>query len=106
MKDRTPDIIYEFNLLYSMNYFPSITFDEINWKREVPVSDAVNFYIDYFRGVSREPEAVLKAKIEKYLIKISVNGMVIEKNTGRIGTMFWKVDLKETGDKFFTRLQS
>jgi len=91
MKDRPPDIIFEFNLLYAMGYFPSITFDEVTWERDVTVEDTVIHYLDYFSGVSDESEDVLKRKISAFIESLSENGIIKEKSVGNTGTLFWKV---------------
>jgi len=92
MKDRPPDIIFEFNLLYAMNYYPSLTFEKVAWERDVPVEDAVTHYMDYFSGVSDEPEEALRNKISSYIESLAADGTVHEKTVGRTGLMVWRVD--------------
>ncbi|MBN1291891.1 MAG: class I SAM-dependent methyltransferase [Candidatus Latescibacteria bacterium] len=91
MKDRPPDIIFEFNLLYSMGYFPSISFNEVSWEREVTVENTVTHYLDYFSGVSDQYEEELKPVIYQIAQSLSENGKLYEKNIGRTGTIFWEV---------------
>jgi hypothetical protein len=61
----------------------------------VPVEDAVQHYLVYFTGISHEPEAELKSNIESYITSISGHGVVTEKNTGRTGTLIWRVDSRK-----------
>ena len=91
MKDRVPDIIFAFNLLYSMDYYPSMTFNEVSWEREVSVENTVTQYLDYFNGVSDKTEDELTPVITKFVQSLSENGTLFEKNIGRTGTMFWNV---------------
>ena len=94
MADRPSDIIFEFNLLYAMKYFPELSFQESRWVREKPLADVVEQYVRYFTGVSPEPEDALREIITATLKPMARDGMISESNHGRTGTIFWRVGNK------------
>lgn len=91
MRDRTPDVIFEFNLLYAMGYYPDMSIEVVSFDRESPVEDAIKHYIDYFSGVADKPMEAVEPVIRGYLEGIAENGVVHEHTIGRTGTMFWKM---------------
>jgi len=92
LKDRPPDILFAFNLLYSLGYYPGITVEEVSWARDFTPGDALTHYLEYFTGVSDQPEAELADTIRSYLETLSVDGVIREKNLGRTGLMKWLVN--------------
>ncbi len=91
LADRPPDIIFEFNLLYSLGFLPDISFAEVSWDRRATVDDAVMHYVRYFAGVSPLSEDALEPPVRGYLESIADQGGVQEKSTGRTGLMTWRV---------------
>jgi len=91
MRDRTPDVIFEFNLLYAMGYYPDMRIEEICHERHTTVGDAVTRYCDYFHGVSERPRNEIEAAIRPRLEKLASDGVIREKTVGRTGMMIWKV---------------
>ena len=92
LQDHPADILIRFNLLYAMGYFPDIYFTEVSWQKTMSVEASLGYFISFFKGISTEPESVLRKKIMDYLEEIAVDGMVVKKNFGRTGTLCWLVD--------------
>jgi len=96
LHDHPAGILIRFNLLYAMGYFPDIYFTEIFWQKTMSVKASVNYFTRFFKGISTESESILTEKIRAYLTEIAVDGMVVKKNFGRIGTLYWRVDKTAT----------
>ena len=92
LRDNSDGILIQFNLLYAMNYFPNIYFTEVFWQKTMSVKAALEYFFHFFQRISTEPDSILRKKIRDYLEEISVDGMVVKKNFGRIGTMYWRVN--------------
>jgi SAM-dependent methyltransferase len=89
-KTYTPEIIYPFNLLYSMGYYPDIEFEENNSSQEVLVEDVqaeIISHIEMYTTITPE----IEAKIKNYLYSQAVNNKIVKKTKSRIGKMIWKV---------------
>ena len=92
LQDHPSGILIRFNLLYAMGYFSDIYFTEVFWQKRMSVEAALEYFFRFFQRISIESESILREKIREYLTEIAVDGMVVKKNFGRIGTLCWRVD--------------
>lgn len=84
------DIIYPFNLVYSMGYFPSLKFITANWVNEETVEETIEKLKDWLSGYI-DITADLLETIHKIVLGESVNGLVKEEVAANIGMMIWRV---------------
>jgi len=56
------------------------------------VDRALDYFFNFFKGISTDPETILRKKIRDYLEEIAVDGKVVKKNFGQTGTLCWRVD--------------
>jgi SAM-dependent methyltransferase len=91
LADRPPDVIFEFNLLYALGFLPDMTFAENSWERRTTIDDATAHYVRYFSGIAPLDEAALEPPIRSYLAGIAENGVLVEQNRGRTGSVVWKM---------------
>lgn len=88
--DLSMDIIYPFNLVYSMGYFPSLKFITANWVNEETVEETIEKLKDWLSGyIEITPE--LFEIINKFVLGESVNGLVKEEVAANIGMMICRV---------------
>jgi hypothetical protein len=95
LHDHPPDLLIRFNLLYAMGYFPDIFFTGVSWQKTMSVDASLDYFFSFFKSISSDPEIILRTKIREYLEEIAVDGKVVKKNFGRIGTLCWRVDQKD-----------
>lgn len=88
--DFSMDIIFPFNLLYAMGYFPSLKFIAANWVNEETVEETIEKLKDWLSGyIEITPE--LFEIINKFVLGESVNGLVKEEVAANIGMMICRV---------------
>ena len=92
LRDHPADLLIRFNLLYAMGYFPDIFFTDVSWQKTMSVDRALDYFFNFFKGISTDPETILREKIRDYLEEIAVDGKVVKKNFGQTGTLCWRVD--------------
>jgi SAM-dependent methyltransferase len=85
------DIVLPFNLLYAMGIVPRIEFRPTGWEREEAVEEAARSLRDTFEGATDLPDAALAARVDEFLAPLAVDGRVMSRTTGRVGTMVWDV---------------
>jgi len=84
------DIIFPFNIIYSMGYMPSLHYIPCNWRRvRSPEQALLSFVEDFSRYKAIDEETV--KKLELY-VKDHLNddGMYLEQTDTKLGMMAWK----------------
>jgi len=84
------DIIYPFNIVYAMGYFPALRFLHTQWVNEESVEDTVQKLQDWISGYTETTSAILH-EIKAVVDSEAVNGVVREKVEATVGMMIWKV---------------
>lgn len=93
LEDKPQSILYKINLLFSMGFFPEITFDTIEWEQTVSVDDEFNSQMAFFQKVSNKPAAELEDIIRKHLDAVSTpDNHIVRQHKGLTATAVWKVD--------------
>jgi len=88
--DLSMDIIFPFNLVYAMGYFPSLRFINAKWVNEESVEETTGKLRDWLAGYTDITPAVLES-LHEFVVNESVNGLVKEEVETNIGMMVWQV---------------
>jgi len=94
LEDKPQSILYKLNLLFSMGFFPEITFDTIEWEQTASVKEECGRQMAFFKKVSDKPHDALEKVIYPYLEGISEEGLIIRKHKGLTATAIWAIDSK------------
>lgn len=86
----TPDIIYPFNLLYSMGYLPNLFFDESNSEREVEFEEIFDEIISHI-AMYTKIDSEIENKVRNYLHKYQSEGKLVKKTKSRVGMLLCQV---------------
>ncbi|MFH2061158.1 MAG: methyltransferase domain-containing protein [Pseudomonadota bacterium] len=89
LEDKPQSILYKINLLFSMGFFPEITFDTIEWEQNVSIQDELNNQMAFFKRVSKKEDEELEAIISSYLKKIAQKDRIVRKHSGLTATALW-----------------
>lgn len=89
--NRGHQIIYPFNLLYSLGYYPTMRYLDSGWVQEEPIDQAVESLCRSF-WLYTEITPEVKDTIAKYVQKKAVNGVFRQETRARLGIMIWRVD--------------
>ncbi len=82
-------VIYPFNLLYSLGYFPSMRFIDSEWSNEEPVEEAVDSLARLFwLYIDISPE--IKDIISRYVKENAIDGVFKRKTEACLGVVTWK----------------
>lgn len=92
LEDKPQSILYKINLLFSMGFFPEISFDTIEWTQSLPLDEELNNQLAFFKKVSKKSGRDLKKVITEYLETIAQDGMIRKKHRGLTATAVWKLD--------------
>ena len=92
LEDKPQSILYKINLLFSLGYFPEITFDTIEWDQTVPVKEEFVSQMAFFQKVSKKSDAELEKIIYHYLESISKDNYIVRKHKGVTATAVWRMD--------------
>lgn len=84
-------VIYPFNLLYSLGYFPSIRFINSEWSTEEPVEEAFESLTRFF-WLYTDITPYIKDVITRYVIENAEDGVFMRKTEARLGVVTWKID--------------
>ena len=84
------DIIYPFNIVYAMGYFPALRFLHTQWVNEESVEDTVQKLQDWISGYTKTTSTILH-EIKAVVDSEAVNGLVREEVEATVGMMIWKV---------------
>ncbi len=94
LEDKPQSILFKINLLFSMGYFPEITFDTIEWGQDSSVEEELDRQVTFFKKVSEKSDDELKKIISKYLHDISENDRVARTHEGLTATAVWDLNKK------------
>lgn len=95
LHDKPRSFLYKINLLFSMDLFPEITFDSVQWDSSVPVEEELGNQLAFFRKLSGLPEQELHQTIREYLESVAENGFIVREHKGTTGTALWQIDPAE-----------
>lgn len=87
------------NLLFSLGYFPSVTFFDADHSRSDPVDEAVSRLCDTF-WMFTELTAEVKEAITAYVRERAENGLFYHEIFVRLAMMTWQVDSRLDGSLF------
>ena len=91
LKDKPQNFLFKLNLLFSMEYFPELTFDEIKWEEEINFEEEFQNQVAFFEKISDKGNIELKNIIKTYLMTIAKNNLLIRKHEGLTATAFWHI---------------
>ncbi len=91
LDDNPQSILYKINLLFSMNLFPDIVFDTIEWEQSVSLEEEMESQMAFFSKVSDMPEKELKDMILTYLETIVKDHKIVRTHKGSTLTAIWNV---------------
>ncbi len=92
LEDKPQSILYKINLLFSLGFFPEITFDTIEWDQTVLVKEEFGRQMAFFKEVSKKTDTELEKIIRPYLERISKDNYIVRKHKGLTATAAWKMD--------------
>lgn len=92
LEDKPQSILYKINLLFSLGFFPEITFDTIEWDQTVSVTEELKGQIAFFKKVSDKPAQELERIIQHYLESISKDNLIERKHKGMTAMAVWRMD--------------
>ncbi len=90
------NFIIAFNLVYSLGFFPFCTFRSTGWARKTALSEAIEFYSNFFHSGETQPPDELREKIARYLEKIANDGYIEYAAGGHTGAMLWNSNDRHT----------
>jgi SAM-dependent methyltransferase len=92
LEDAPQSFLFKINLLFSLGFFPELTFDRVEWEQNVSVEEELKSQTAFFKKVCNRPEADLEAVIRPYLESIAENGRIKRTHTGLTATAVWTLD--------------
>ena len=92
LEDKPQSILYKINLLFSLGFFPEITFDTIEWNQTASVKEEFGRQMAFFKKVSNKTDGELEKIIRPYLENISKDNYIKRKHKGLTATAIWKID--------------
>ncbi|SDU29750.1 class I SAM-dependent methyltransferase [Desulfobacula phenolica] len=93
LEDKPQSILYKINLLFSMGFFPEITFDTIEWEQIVSIKDEFDSQMAFFQKVSNKPEVELEEIIRRHLDTVSTpDNHIVRQHKGLTATAVWIID--------------
>lgn len=92
LEDKPQSILYKINLLFSMGFFPEITFDTIEWGEDSTVKEELDKQLTFFKKVSQKTDEELRQIIHPYLKTISKDNRISRQHEGKTATAVWRMD--------------
>lgn len=92
LEDAPQSFLFKINLLFSLGFFPELTFDRVEWEQNMSVEEELKSQTAFFKKVCNRPEADLEAVIRPYLESIAENGRIQRTHTGLTATAVWTLD--------------
>ena len=92
LEDKPQSILYKINLLFSLGFFPEITFDTIEWNQTASVKEEFGRQMAFFKKVSNKTDGELEKIIRPYLENISKDNYIKRKHKGLTATAIWNID--------------
>ncbi len=85
----TTSVIYPFNLLYSLGYYPAICFIDTEWTNEETADKAIEGLARFF-WLYTDITPGIKDIITRYVDENAVNGTLLQKTEATLGVVTWK----------------
>ncbi len=92
LEDKPQSILYKINLLFSMGYFPEISFHTIEWEQKSAVEEELEKQTVFFKKMSKKSEEELENIIRPYLESIADENIIFRKHHGLTAMAIWKID--------------
>jgi len=92
LEDKPQSILYKLNLLFSLDFFPDITFDMIEWGQKALVEEELARQMAFFKKISKKDDAELEKIIHNYLKTIAKDNYISRKHEGLTATAVWRMD--------------
>ena len=92
LEDKPQSILYKINLLFSMGYFPEISFNSIQWQQTGTIKEELDKQISFFKKLSTKSHEELESIIRPYLEGIAKNNIISRKHKGLTAMAIWKLD--------------
>ena len=89
LNDKPQNFLFKLNLLFSMGYFPELTFDKIKWKEEISIEKEFQNQFTFFKKASNKDDVELEKIIKTFLKTIATDNLIIKKHEGLTATAFW-----------------
>jgi len=89
LEDKPQSILYKLNLLFSLGFFPEITFDTIEWEQTASVEEELGRQMAFFKKVSKKADIELEKIIRPYLERISTDDYIVRKHKGLTALAVW-----------------
>ena len=89
LNDKPQNFLFKLNLLFSMGYFPELTFDKINWEEEISIEEEFQNQFTFFKKASDKDDAELEKTIKTYLKTIAKDDLIVKRHEGLTATAFW-----------------
>lgn len=86
----TTSVIYPFNLLYSLGYYPAIRFINTAWTSEETTAKAIESLARFF-WLYTDISPGITDIITRYVNDNAVNGTLLQKTEATLGIVTWKV---------------
>lgn len=83
-------VIYPFNLLYSLGYYPAIRFIDTEWTSEETVAKAIESLTRYY-WLYTDITPGITDTITRYVNENAVKGNLLQKTEATLGVVTWKV---------------
>ncbi|MCP4673260.1 MAG: SAM-dependent methyltransferase, partial [Desulfobacula sp.] len=79
-------------LLFSMGYFPEISFNTIKWQQVGTVKEELDKQVAFFKKLSSKSHGELENIIGPYLEGIAKDNIISRKHKGLTAMAIWKLD--------------
>lgn len=94
LEDKPQSVLYKLNLLFSLGYYPEISFHTIKWHQKAPVDEECQRQIAFFKEVSTKTPEELEAVIRPYLESIARDGIISRQHQGLTAMAIWDITQK------------
>jgi SAM-dependent methyltransferase len=91
LEDKPQNFLFKLNLLFSMGYFPELTFDKIEWEETIELKKELQTQLTFFRKISDKDDKELTKIITDYLKTIEKNNLIYKKHKGLTATAYWEI---------------
>lgn len=98
LEDKPQSIYYKINLLFSLNYYPEISFSTLNWEQRATIDEECEKQISFFQKVSTKSKGELEKIIRPYLEQAAENNLIVRKHKGLTATAIWRMDIGTPDD--------
>lgn len=97
-REKSPErgfqILYVFNLLYSLGYYPTMRYLHSTWMQKETAEEAIES-LAQFLWLYMEITPKVKDTIAKFVQERAVEGIFTQEGRARLGIITWRVDGKE-----------